>query len=60
MSYDDLKVIEGAKFLRSIAQGTSEGATVVDGIRSARVLEAALASAQDGCWVAPTPTAARS
>lgn len=57
MSYDDLKVIEGANFLRSIVQGSSDGATVIDGVRSARVLEAVLASARDGRWVAPTPTA---
>ena len=58
MSYDDLKVIEGAHFLGSIADGRSVGATVVDGVRSARVVEAVLTSAHEGRWVAPVPTAA--
>ncbi|WIM96962.1 Gfo/Idh/MocA family oxidoreductase [Actinoplanes oblitus] len=40
MSYDDLKVIEAALFLRSITEGNPHGATLHDAIRAAEVLEA--------------------
>ncbi|MFI1995944.1 Gfo/Idh/MocA family protein [Actinoplanes sp. NPDC020271] len=39
MSYDDLKVIEAALFLRSIISGTPHGATLHDAIRAAEVLD---------------------
>ncbi len=38
MSYDDLKVIEAALFLRSITSGVPHGATLSDAIRAAEVL----------------------
>ncbi|WP_436524324.1 Gfo/Idh/MocA family protein [Actinoplanes sp. HUAS TT8] len=38
MSYDDLKVIEAALFLRSIVEGVPHGATLPDAIRAAEVL----------------------
>jgi predicted dehydrogenase len=48
MSYDDLKVIEAALFLRSIVDGTPHGPTLADAIRAAEVLEAVRASASTG------------
>ncbi|GAA4393172.1 Gfo/Idh/MocA family protein [Tsukamurella soli] len=51
MSYDDLKVIEAQRFLRSIATGVPEGATVTDAVRSARTLDAMTASIEKGAWV---------
>ena len=50
MSYDDLKVVEAANFLRSIASGEPLGATVADAVRSARVLDAITASVQSRSW----------
>ncbi|MFJ6656339.1 Gfo/Idh/MocA family protein [Streptomyces sp. NPDC091377] len=51
MGYDDLKVIEAYRFLRSIAEGTAYGATLGDAVRSAVVLRAMERSAQRGAWV---------
>ncbi|MEV6299081.1 Gfo/Idh/MocA family oxidoreductase [Actinoplanes sp. NPDC051861] len=51
MSYDDLKVIEAALFLRSISEGVGYGAGLEDAIRAAEVLEAVALSAETGEWV---------
>ncbi|MFF4018578.1 Gfo/Idh/MocA family protein [Streptomyces sp. NPDC001843] len=51
MGYDDLKVIEAARFLRSIAQDEPYGATLDDAVRSAEALDAMVRSAQSGSWV---------
>jgi predicted dehydrogenase len=51
MSYDDLKVIEAARFLRSVADGKAHGATIEDAVASARALEAMLESVRTGGWV---------
>lgn len=51
MGYDDLKVIEAANFLRSIADGKPHGATIADAVRSALALAAIEASARTGTWV---------
>ncbi|MGW0332835.1 Gfo/Idh/MocA family protein [Streptomyces sp. NPDC003011] len=51
MGYDDLKVIEAYRFLRSIAEGEPYGATVADAVRSAAVLDAMARSAESGAWV---------
>ncbi len=51
MSYDDLKVIEAARFLRSVADGKAHGATIDDAVASARALEAMLESVRTGGWV---------
>ncbi|USQ84623.1 Gfo/Idh/MocA family oxidoreductase [Streptomyces phaeoluteigriseus] len=56
MGYDDLKVIEAYRFLRSIAEGTPYGATLTDAVRSAAVLDAMARSAESGTWV-DVPTA---
>ncbi len=51
MGYDDLKVIEAYRFLRSVADGKPYGATLDDAIRSAEVLDAMSKSASSGAWV---------
>ncbi|NUS55902.1 MAG: Gfo/Idh/MocA family oxidoreductase [Streptomycetaceae bacterium] len=51
MGYDDLKVIEAHRFLRSVAEGKPQGATLPDAVRSAAVLEAMAESAARGAWV---------
>ena len=51
MGYDDLKVIEAYRFLRSIADGSPHGATLDDAIRAAEVLDAMERSAATGAWV---------
>ncbi|WP_141208031.1 Gfo/Idh/MocA family protein [Streptomyces griseorubiginosus] len=51
MGYDDLKVVEAYRFLRSVAEGTSYGATAADAVHSAAVLDAMARSAESGAWV---------
>jgi predicted dehydrogenase len=51
MSYDDLKVIEAYRFLRSIADGTPHGTTLDDAVASAVILDAMAASVESGRWV---------
>jgi predicted dehydrogenase len=51
MGYDDLKVVEAYRFLRSVAEGTSYGATLTDAVHSAAVLDAMSRSAESGSWV---------
>ncbi|MBY6706465.1 Gfo/Idh/MocA family oxidoreductase [Rhodococcus sp. BP-241] len=51
MGYDDLKVVEAARFLQSIAENASVGATVRDAVRSASVLDAMTESVESGRWV---------
>ncbi|MEV0977370.1 Gfo/Idh/MocA family oxidoreductase [Streptomyces sp. NPDC049915] len=55
MGYDDLKVIECHRFLRSIAEGTSHGATLTDAVHNATVLDAMTRSAESGAWVTLRP-----
>ncbi|MFD5738729.1 Gfo/Idh/MocA family protein [Streptomyces massasporeus] len=50
MGYDDLKVIEAYRFLRSVAEGTPHGATLTDAVHSAAALDAMARSAQSGSW----------
>ncbi|MET9814743.1 Gfo/Idh/MocA family oxidoreductase [Streptomyces sp. NPDC006355] len=50
MGYDDLKVIEAYRFLRSVAEGTPHGATLTDAVRSAAALDAMSRSAASGTW----------
>ncbi|CAL9617751.1 Gfo/Idh/MocA family protein [Streptomyces sp. enrichment culture] len=56
MGYDDLKVIEAYRFLRSVAEGRPYGATLADAVRSAAALEAMAASAHSGAWVSVEPS----
>ncbi|MEV5145292.1 Gfo/Idh/MocA family oxidoreductase [Streptomyces sp. NPDC052727] len=51
MGYDDLKVIEAYRFVRSIAEGTPYGTTLADAVYSATVLDAMAESAASGAWV---------
>ncbi|MFF4394617.1 Gfo/Idh/MocA family protein [Streptomyces sp. NPDC001480] len=51
MGYDDLKVVEAARFLRSIAEDKPYGATLDDAVHSATALDAMVRSAQSGSWV---------
>ncbi|MGI8752996.1 MAG: Gfo/Idh/MocA family protein [Acidimicrobiales bacterium] len=51
LGYDDLKVIEAARFLQSIVEEKPRGATVQDAVQSARALDGMARSAQDRCWV---------
>ena len=53
MSYDDLKVIEAAGFLRAIQGGESDNATITDAVGVARVLDAMSRAAQSGTWCDP-------
>ncbi|MET7488909.1 Gfo/Idh/MocA family oxidoreductase [Streptomyces sp. NPDC005538] len=53
MGYDDLKVIEAYRFLRSVAEGKPYGATLTDAVRSAAVVDAMVRSAESGTWVSP-------
>ncbi|CAL9589590.1 Inositol 2-dehydrogenase_D-chiro-inositol 3-dehydrogenase [Streptomyces sp. enrichment culture] len=50
MGYDDLKVVEAYRFLRSVAEDTPCGATLRDAVRSAAVLDAMARSAEHGTW----------
>jgi predicted dehydrogenase len=58
MGYDDLKVIEAAAFIRSITDGRPYGATIVDAVQAAAVLEAVSESAASGSWT-PVPRPGR-
>ncbi|GGQ74358.1 Gfo/Idh/MocA family protein [Streptomyces flaveolus] len=51
MGYDDLKVVEAHRFLRSIAEGVPYGATLTDAVHSATVLDAMARSAERRAWV---------
>ncbi|MFD4554669.1 Gfo/Idh/MocA family protein [Streptomyces sp. NPDC058469] len=53
MGYDDLKVIEAYRFLRSVAEGEPYGATLPDAVRSAAVVDAMVRSVETGTWVSP-------
>lgn len=51
MGYDDLKVIEAHRFVRSVAEGTPYGATLTDAVHSAAALDAMSRSVESGGWV---------
>ncbi|MFT4135994.1 Gfo/Idh/MocA family protein [Microbacterium sp.] len=55
MGFDDLKTIEAALFLRSIAEGRQLAPSAADGWATAEVADAALSSAASGGWT-PVPT----
>jgi predicted dehydrogenase len=57
LSFDDLKTIEGSRFVASVLRGEQVAASVADALAAASVAEAALASAASDSWVAvPAPT----
>ena len=51
MSYDDLKVVEAHRLVRSIAAGVPEGATITDALAAARTVDAMAESARERRWV---------
>ncbi|MEU9922991.1 Gfo/Idh/MocA family oxidoreductase [Streptomyces griseoluteus] len=51
MGYDDLKVVEAYRFLRSVAENKPYGATLADAVRAAGVLDAMAVSAESRGWV---------
>jgi predicted dehydrogenase len=51
MSYDDLKVIEAARFVRSIEDGKPHGATIDDAVAAADLVAAMQTSARERRWV---------
>ncbi|MFF9622354.1 Gfo/Idh/MocA family protein [Streptomyces griseosporeus] len=55
MGYDDLKVIEAYRFLRSVAEATPYGTTLADAVHSAAALDAMIRSAESGTWVSVRP-----
>ena len=55
MGYDDLKVIEASRFLRSIAEGAPHGTTLWDAVRSGAALDAMTRSLETGGWVELAP-----
>lgn len=57
MGYDDLKVIEAERFLASVLGVAQTACTIDDALSAARVVSAAVASAETGAWVAVEPVA---
>ena len=53
MGYDDLKVIEAERLVRSIAEDRPLGATVEDALVTARAADALVRSAAERRWVTP-------
>jgi predicted dehydrogenase len=51
MGYDDLKVIEAERLVRSIALGKPVGATIDDAVVAATLVEAIVVSAAERRWV---------
>ncbi|KOV61414.1 myo-inositol 2-dehydrogenase [Streptomyces sp. NRRL WC-3618] len=51
MGYDDLKVIEAERFVRSVGEGTPYGATLADAVWSAAAVGAMSRSVELGAWV---------
>lgn len=51
MGFDDLKTIEAALFLRSVAEGRQLAPSAADGWAASEVVDAALRSAAGGAWV---------
>ena len=55
MGYDDLKVVELERLVRSIATAEPVGATIDDAVRAAALVAAMTTSAETGSWVTPEP-----
>jgi predicted dehydrogenase len=51
MGFDDLKVVEAARFLTGVTGGPTTSSNIHDAVASARVLDAAERSAASGRWV---------
>lgn len=50
IGFNDLKTVEAALFLRSVAEGRQLAPSAADGWATAEVVEAALRSAESGAW----------
>ena len=50
LGFDDLKVIEAAGFMQSVASGSPVGPAIVDAVRGARVVAALEKSARNSAW----------
>lgn len=55
MGYDDLKVVEAKKFLTAVAGGEQVQCSIDDALAAARVVSAAVDSAETGTWVPVAP-----
>jgi predicted dehydrogenase len=56
LSFDDLKTIEGARFVQSVVSGSQVAASVADALATARVAAACVESTIAGRWVdVPAP-----
>lgn len=53
MGYDELKVIEADRFVRSISTKSPVGATISDAVAAAQVIEAISTSVRTGGWEKP-------
>ncbi|MDR0592175.1 MAG: Gfo/Idh/MocA family oxidoreductase [Bifidobacteriaceae bacterium] len=57
LSFDDLKTIEGARFVRSVASGQQLAASAADALATSRIAAACVESAASGRWQSvPSPT----
>ncbi|MDR2379793.1 MAG: Gfo/Idh/MocA family oxidoreductase [Bifidobacteriaceae bacterium] len=50
LSFDDLKVIEGSRFVRSVVTGKQLAASAADALSTARIAAAAEESQESGAW----------
>ncbi|HKU30264.1 MAG TPA: gfo/Idh/MocA family oxidoreductase, partial [Arthrobacter sp.] len=51
IGFNDLKTIEAALFLRSVAEGNQLGPSVADGWSASELVDASLRSAASGAWI---------
>ena len=51
MGYDDLKIIEAAKFIEAFLGRASRNSTMIDAVSASRVLDGVLNSATTGEWI---------
>jgi hypothetical protein len=51
LSFDDLKVIEGARFVQSVVTGEQLSASAADALSTSRIAAAAVASANAAAWI---------
>ena len=59
MGFDDMKVVEAAKFVRGVLDGQQYGPSVADGWASAEVNDAIVASCGDHAWHDVKPVSGR-
>lgn len=50
MGFDDMKVVEAAKFIQGVLDATQYGPSAADGWSAAEIDDAVVASAADGAW----------